>query len=85
MEDQKKIEQVSFDNEVYNISDLTPRAIEGFNTLIKAQQKLNDIVVEVKILQSGQAGISAELKTIIEEDKIKPQVQVEQEQVEEAK
>jgi len=85
MEDQKKIEQVSFDNEVYSISDLTPRAIEGFNTLIKAQQKLNDIVIEVKILQSGQAGISAELKTIIEEDKIKPQVQVEQEQVEEAK
>ena len=45
-----KIEQVSFNNEVYLISDLTPRAVEGFNVLIKAQQKLNDIATEVKIV-----------------------------------
>ena len=76
-----KIEQVSFNNEVYLISDLTPTAVEGFNVLIKAQQKLNDIATEVKILQAGQAGVSADLKNIIEEDKIKPQVQVEKEQV----
>lgn len=85
MADDKKIEQVSFDNEVYNISDLTPRAVEGFNTLIKAQQKLNDVAIEVKILQAGQAGISADLKNIIGEDKIKPQVKVEAEQVKEDK
>ena len=85
MAEDNKVEQVSFDNEVYNISDLTPRAVEGFNTLIKAQQKLNEIAIEIKILQAGQTGISAELKSILNEDKIKPQVKVEEEQVEEVK
>jgi len=82
MADNQVIE-LNFNGETYLISDLTPRAVEGFNTLIKAQQKLNDLAIEVKIVQGGQTQINAELQQIIEEDKIKPQVKVEKEQVEE--
>jgi len=78
-----QVTELNFNGETYLISDLTPRAIEGFNTLIKAQQKLNDLAIEVKIVQGGQTQINAELQQIIEEDKIKPQVKVEKEQVEE--
>jgi hypothetical protein len=78
-----QITELNFNGETYLISDLTPRAVEGFNTLIKAQQKLNDLAIEVKIVQGGQTQINAELQQIIEEDKIKPQVKVEKEQVEE--
>jgi len=75
--------ELNFNGETYLISDLTPRAVDGFNTLIKAQQKLNDLATEVKIVQGGQTQINAELQQIIEEDKIKPQVKVEKEQVKE--
>jgi len=78
-----QVTELNFNGETYLISDLTPRAIEGFNTLIKAQQKLNDLAIEVKIVQGGQTQINAELQQIIEEDKIKPQVKIEKEQVEE--
>ena len=78
-----QLTELNFNGETYLISDLTPRAVEGFNTLIKAQQKLNDLAIEVKIVQGGQTQINAELQQIIEEDKIKPQVKVEKEQVEE--
>jgi|TARA_B100001094_G_scaffold330354_1_gene395379 hypothetical protein len=78
-----QVTELNFNGETYLISDLTPRAVEGFNTLIKAQQKLNDLAIEVKIVQGGQTQINAELQQIIEEDKIKPQVKVEKEQVEE--
>jgi hypothetical protein len=78
-----QVTELNFNGETYLISDLTPRAVEGFNTLIKAQQKLNDLAIEVKIVQGGQTQINAELQQIIEEDKIKPQVKIEKEQVEE--
>ena len=78
-----QVTELNFNGETYLISDLTPRAVEGFNTLIKAQQKLNDLAIEVKIVQGGQTQINAELQQIIEEDKIKPQVKIEKEQVKE--
>ena len=78
-----QVTELNFNSGTYLISDLTPRAVEGFNTLIKAQQKLNDLAIEVKIVQGGQTQINAELQQIIEEDKIKPQVKIEKEQVEE--
>lgn len=78
-----QVTELNFNGETYLISDLTPRAVDGFNTLIKAQQKLNDLAIEVKIVQGGQTQINAELQQIIEEDKIKPQVKIEKEQVEE--
>ena len=62
-----QVTELNFNGETYLISDLTPRAVEGFNTLIKAQQKLNDLAIEVKIVQGGQTQINAELQQIIEE------------------
>jgi len=81
MED-NKIKEINFNGNVYAIEDLTPRAIEGFNALFKAQQKLNDLAVEVKIVQGGQSHLSAELEKVITEDKIKPQPPVEEEKTE---
>ena len=81
MED-NKIKEIKFNGNVYAIEDLTPRAIEGFNALFKAQQKLNDLAVEVKIVQGGQSHLSAELEEVIKEDKIKPQPPVEEEKAE---
>ena len=63
----------------YSIENLTPRAIESFNTLFKGQQKLNDLAIEVRLAQAGISGLSQDLRNILKEDKIKPTVKVEEE------
>jgi hypothetical protein len=75
MSEQQQIKTINFDNQNYNIEDLTPRAIEGFNMLIKLNQELADITYQLKKCQAAQVHTSEELKGIIEEDKIKPVVE----------
>lgn len=77
MEENNNVQEINFNGNKYVIEDLTPRAIEGFNTLFKAQQKLSDLTMEVKIVQGGHNHISAELQKILEEDKIKPKTEIE--------
>jgi hypothetical protein len=65
------LKTVNFDGFEYKIEDLTPRAIEGFNMLVKLQQAIADISYDLRINQAAQKLISEELKTILKEDKIK--------------
>ena len=69
--DDNKIETVNFDGFEYKIEDLTPRAIEGFNMLVKLQQEIAKVSYELRINQAAQKQISEELKVAIREDKIK--------------
>ena len=71
------VQEINYNGQRYAIEDLTPRAIEGFNTLFKAQQKLSELTMEVKIVQGGHNHINAELQKILDEDKIKPKVEIE--------
>lgn len=71
------VQEINYNGHRYAIEDLTPRAIEGFNTLFKAQQKLSELTMEVKIVQGGHNHINAELQKILDEDKIKPKVEIE--------
>jgi len=73
------IQEVTFDGDTYSIENLTPRAIEAFNTLFKGQQKLNDLAIEVRLAQAGISALTEDLRTILKEDKIKPTVKVEEE------
>ena len=66
-----ELKTVNFDGLEYKIEDLTPRAIEGFNMLVKLQQAIADISYDLRINQAAQKLISEELKTILKEDKIK--------------
>jgi len=74
-----QIQEVTFDGESYSIENLTPRAIESFNTLFKGQQKLNDLAIEVRLAQAGISALTEDLRNILKEDKIKPTVKVEEE------
>ena len=65
------LKTVNFDGFEYKIEDLTPRAIEGFNMLVKLQQAIADISYDLRINQAAQKLISEELKTTLKEDKIK--------------
>jgi len=70
-EEKKAIETVTFDDKTYAISDLTPRTIDGFNTLVKLQTEIADQSYQLKKTQSAQFYISSEIKNFINEDKIK--------------
>ena len=65
------LKTVNFDGFEYKIEDLTPRAIEGFNMLVKLQQEIANISYDLRINQAAQKLISEELKTTLKEDKIK--------------
>jgi|TARA_Y100000114_G_C11621046_1_gene259705 hypothetical protein len=82
MENNNEIKTVTFDDNEYDIQDLTPRAIEAFNVLFKGQQNLNNLAMDVKLTQASIAALNGELKTILEEDKIKPKVKIETEKKE---
>ena len=82
MADNNEIKTVTFDDKEYDIQDLTPRAIEAFNVLFKGQQNLNNLAMDVKLTQASIAALNGELKTILEEDKIKPKVKIETEKKE---
>ena len=77
MADNNEIKTVTFDDNEYDIQDLTPRAIEAFNVLFKGQQNLNNLAMDVKLTQASIAALNGELKTILKEDKIKPNVKIE--------
>tara|TARA_R110002167_G_C12143947_1_gene600556 strand:+ start:91 stop:342 length:252 start_codon:yes stop_codon:yes gene_type:complete len=72
-EEKQKIETVTFDDKIYSISDLTPRTIDGFNTLVKLQTEIAEQSYQLKKTQSAQFYISSEIKSFITEDKIKEQ------------
>jgi hypothetical protein len=80
MSEQQQIKTINFEGENYKIEDLTPRAVEGFNMLIKLNQELADITYQLKKCQAAQVHTSEELKGIIKEDKIKPVVEEESEE-----
>tara|TARA_B100000927_G_scaffold137559_3_gene110996 strand:+ start:32 stop:274 length:243 start_codon:yes stop_codon:yes gene_type:complete len=77
--EKNQIQEVTFDGETYSIENLTPRAIEAFNTLFKGQQKLNDLAIEVRLAQSGISALTGDLRIILKEDKIKSTVKVKEE------
>ena len=77
MENGNEIKTINFNGEEYDITDLTPRAIEALNVLFKGQQNLNELAMSVKLAQAANAGITVELNAILKEDKIKPNVKIE--------
>ena len=77
MENGNEIKTINFNGEEYDITDLTPRAVEALNVLFKGQQNLNSLAMDVKLAQAANANITAELSAILKEDKIKPNVKIE--------
>ena len=77
--EKNSIQEVTFDGDTYSVENLTPRAIEAFNTLFKGQQKLNDLAIEVRLAQAGISSLNTDLRVILKEDKIKPTVEVKEE------
>ena len=71
-EDTPKIETINFDGNAYSAGDLTPRVVDGFNTLVRLQQDVQEQAYQLKKSQSALGAISAEIKAMITEDKIKP-------------
>lgn len=66
-----ELKTVNFDGLEYQIEDLTPRTIEGFNMLVKLQQDIAKISYDLKVNQAAQKVISEELKVFLKEDKVK--------------
>ena len=71
-EDTPQIETINFDGEAYSVEDLTSRVVDGFNTLVRLQQDVQEQAYPLKKSQSAQGAVSAEIKAMITEDKIKP-------------
>lgn len=67
-----QIEAVNFDGDRYAVADLTPRVLEGFNMLVRLQQDVQEQAYQLKKSQGAQTSVSAEIKSMINEDKIKP-------------
>jgi len=74
---ENEIKTINYNGEEYDIADLTPRAVEAFNVLFKAQQNLTELATSVKLAQAASAGVTVELNSILKEDKIKPKVKIE--------
>jgi|TARA_R100000479_G_scaffold76891_1_gene37333 hypothetical protein len=79
MENNNEIKTINFNGNEYDIADLTPRAIDSLNVLFKGQQNLSNLAMDVKLAQASVASVTADLETILKEDKIKPKVKIETE------
>ena len=75
-EEAPRIETIDFDGDQYAIDSLTPRVIEGFNMLVRLQQDVQGQAYELKKSQAAQVSVSEELKAMIKEDKIKPNIDI---------
>ena len=75
-EEAPRIETIDFDGDNYAIESLTPRVIEGFNMLVRLQQDVQGQAYELKKSQAAQVSVSEELKAMIKEDKIKPNIDI---------
>lgn len=67
----KEFVNVTFDGKTYAIDSLTPRITGIFKTLVKLQEDVDKHSYELVKATSAQKEISKQLKTFIEEDKIK--------------
>ena len=79
MENGNEIKTINFNGDEYDIADLTPRAIDSLNVLFEGQQNLSNLAMDVKLAQASVANVTADLETILKEDKIKPKVKIETE------
>jgi len=76
-----QVKTINFDGIQYNIEDLTPRTADGFNSLVRIQQEINELAYQLKVKQAAQVQFSSDLKNNLKEDKVKG-VEVETEQKE---
>jgi hypothetical protein len=67
---QQEVKELNFNGKVYAIDDLTIRAKEGFNLLLKVQAKVNELASDLKVQQAAQIQLTADVQQILEEDKI---------------
>jgi hypothetical protein len=65
-------QSLNFEGDNYNVSDLTPRAAQEFNTLFRIQNEINELAYQLKKSQAAQAKITEDVKVILKEDKVKP-------------
>jgi hypothetical protein len=79
---ENQIKTINFDGLQYNIEDLTPRTADGFNSLVRIQQEINELAYQLKVKQAAQVQFSSELKNALKEDKVKG-IEVEVEKKEE--
>lgn len=66
-----QVKTINFDGIQYNIEDLTPKTADGFNSLVRVQQEINEIAYQLKVKQAAQVQFSSELKINLKEDKVK--------------
>lgn len=78
---ENQVKTINFDGIQYNIEDLTPRTADGFNSLVRIQQEINELAYQLKVKQAAQIQFSSDLKNNLKEDKVKG-VEVETEQKE---
>jgi hypothetical protein len=78
---ENQVKTINSDGTQYNIEDLTPRTADGFNSLVRIQQEINELAYQLKVKQAAQVQFSSDLKNALKEDKVKG-VEVETEQKE---
>tara|TARA_R100000664_G_C2731127_1_gene121684 strand:- start:389 stop:691 length:303 start_codon:yes stop_codon:yes gene_type:complete len=61
---------INFDDKDYEVSSLTPRVADGFNTLVRVQQEINELAYQMKVKQAAQVRLSEDLKVALKEDKV---------------
>jgi hypothetical protein len=73
MAEDKKVEQVTFDNETYAVKDLNPEILAMFNMLIRLTREIEDAAYNLQKLQGSQAHYAGVAKAKLKEDGIEPQ------------
>jgi len=68
---ENQVKTINFDGIQYNIEDLTPRTADGFNSLVRIQQEINELAYQLKVKQAAQIQFSSDLKNNLKEDKVK--------------
>jgi hypothetical protein len=68
---ENQVKTINFDGIQYNIEDLTPRTADGFNSLVRIQQEINELAYQLKVKQAAQIQFSSDLKNSLKEDKVK--------------
>jgi hypothetical protein len=73
MTEDKKVEQVTFDNETYAVKDLNTEILAMFNMLIRLTREIEDAAYNLQKLQGSQAHYAGVAKAKLKEDGIEPQ------------
>tara|TARA_B100001750_G_C15410135_1_gene547321 strand:+ start:472 stop:732 length:261 start_codon:yes stop_codon:yes gene_type:complete len=68
----EKEQTITFDNETYNVADLSEQTVQNFNILLKMQNEANEQSYQLSKTNVALETMSERFKGLLDEQNIKP-------------